>query len=130
MLIDTSRTPLGSPLAALSKGFADDLLRQGYAPRTILEHRRLLRDLSDWLQTRQLTAGDLSMAQVDRFLSDRRSAGVARHKTRKALGPILGYLRGLEMAPPAETPVADGPAGEILEPIPAVPDHGTQPGSR
>ena len=54
------------------------------------------------------------MTQVDRFLSDRRSAGAARHKTRKALGPILGYLRGLEMAPAAETPVEDGPAGEIL----------------
>ena len=105
MLIDTSRTPRGGPLAALSKAFAGDLRRkQGYAPRTISEHRRLLRDLSDWLETRRLTAGDLSLRQVDRFLLDRRSAGAARHKTRKALGPILGYLRGLEIAPAAETP--------------------------
>jgi integrase/recombinase XerD len=114
MLIDTSMRPRGGPLAALSKGFAEDLRRQGYAPRTISEHRRLLSDLSDWLQTRQLTAGDLSLRQVDRFLSDRRSAGVARHRTRKALGPILGYLRGLGLAPAAEQPVDDGPAGEIL----------------
>jgi site-specific recombinase XerD len=114
MLIDTSRTPRGGPLAALSKAFAGDLRRQGYAPRTISEHRRLLRDLSDWLQTRQLTAGDLSLRQVDRFLSDRLSAGAARHRTRKALVPILGYLRGLEIAPAAETPVEEGPAREIL----------------
>ncbi len=113
MLIDTSRTPRGGPLTALSKGFAEDLRRQGYAPRTILEHRRLFGDLNDWLQTRRLPAGDLSLRQVDRFLSDRRSASFTRHKTRKALGPILGYLRGLEMAPAAEAPVEDGPAGEI-----------------
>ena len=119
MLIDTSRTPRGGPLAALSKGFAEDLRRQGYAPRTISEHRRLLRDLSDWLERRQLTAGDLSMAQVDRFLSDRRSAGAARHKTRKALGPILGYLRGLEVAPAAETPVGGRPRRGNPAPVPA-----------
>jgi site-specific recombinase XerD len=114
MLIDLNKTPGGGPLVALSKGFAEDLRRQGYAPRTISEHRRLLRDLSDWLETRQLTAGDLSLRQVDRFLSDRRSADVARHKTRKALSPVLGYLRGLGLAPAAEAPVEDGPAGEIL----------------
>lgn len=115
MLIDPSKTPGGGPLAALSKGFAEDLRRQGYAPRTISEQRRLLRDLSDWLQTRQLTAGDLSLRQVDRFLSDRRSAGAARHRTRKALNPVLGYLRGLEIAPPAERLVADDPASAILD---------------
>jgi site-specific recombinase XerD len=115
MLIDPSKAPLVGPLTALSKGFADDLQRQGYAPRTILEQRRLLRDLNDWLQTQQLTAGDLSLRQVDRFLSDRRSAGVARHRTCKALGPVLGYLRGLEIAPPAAKPVADDPASAILD---------------
>ena len=95
MLIAPNETPSAGPLTALSKGFADDLQRQGFVPGTIREQRRLLRDLNDWLQTQQLTAGDLSLRQVDRFLSDRRSAGAARHKTRKALDPILGYLRGL-----------------------------------
>lgn len=114
MVIDPSKTAVNSPLTALSKGFAEDLRRQGYAARTIHEHRRLLRDLSDWLQTRQLSAGDLSLWQVDRFLSDRCSAGAARHKTRKALGPILGYLRGMGLTPAAEPAVEDGPVAEIL----------------
>jgi integrase/recombinase XerD len=114
MSIDPNKTPSGGPLAALSRAFAEDLRRQGCAPRTISEHRRLLRDLSDWLETRQLTANDLSLRQVDRFLSDRRSADVARHKTRKALGPILGYLRELGIAPATEAPVEDDPAGELL----------------
>jgi integrase/recombinase XerD len=114
MLIDPSKTPGGDPLAALSNGFAEDLRRQGYQFRTISKHRRLLRDLSEWLERRQLTAGDLSLRQVDRFLSDRRSADVAIHKTRKALIPLLGYLRGLGLAPAAEASMEDGPAGEIL----------------
>jgi len=114
MLIAPNETPAAGPLTALSKGFADDLQRQGFVPGTIREQRKLLRDLNDWLQTQQLTAGDLSLRQVDRFLSDRQSAGAARHKTRKALGPILDYLRGLGMAPAAEPSREDGPAGEIL----------------
>ena len=114
MLIDPKKTPGGGPLVALSKDFAEDLRRQGYAPSTIAKHRKLLSDLSGWLQVRQLTMDDLSMAQVDRFLSDRRSADALKFKTRKALGPILGYLRGLGLTPAAEAPVEDGPAGEIL----------------
>jgi integrase/recombinase XerD len=114
MLIDHNKTPGGGPLVALSKGFVEDLRRQGYAPGTIAKHRKLLSELSDWLQVRQLTMGDLSMAQVDRFLFDRRSAGALKLKTRKALDPILGYSRGLGLVPVAEAPVEDGPAGEIL----------------
>ena len=59
--------------------------------------------------------GDLSIAQVDRFMADRRAAGVRKLKTRKALGPILGHLRGLGLAPAAEAPVEDGSSGEILK---------------
>lgn len=114
MFIDPNKTPGGDPFVALSKGFAEDLRRRGYAPSTIAKHRKLLSDLSGWLQVRQLTMDDLSLAQVDRFLSDRRSAGALKLKTRKALGPILGYLRGLGLAPAAEAPMEDGPAGEIL----------------
>ncbi|MBF0108742.1 MAG: tyrosine-type recombinase/integrase [Magnetococcales bacterium] len=114
MLIDPSKTPSSAPLAALSEGFAENLRRQGYAPGTILQQRWLLRDLSDWLQMRQLTASDLSMAQIDRFLSDRRSAGAAKPKTRKGLEPILGYLRELGISPVVDPPGEDGPAGRIL----------------
>ncbi len=114
MLIDSNKTPGGGPLVALSQGFAEDLRRQGYAPGTISKHRKLLSDLSGWLQVRQLTVGDLSMAQFDRFLSDRRSSGALKFKTRKALGPILGYLRGLGLAPAAEIRGEDSPVGGIL----------------
>ena len=58
--------------------------------------------------------GDLSMAQVDRFMADRCATGARKLKTRKALGLILGHLRGLGLAPVAEAPVEDGPVAEIL----------------
>ncbi len=103
-----------NPVTALSKGLEEDLRRQGYAASTLWKQRRLLNDLIDWLQGQQFAMGDLSMAQVDRFMADRRAAGVRKLKTRKALGPILGYLRGLGLVAAAETPVVDDPAQIIL----------------
>ncbi len=114
MLIEPKKRRGKNPVTVLSKGFEEDLRRQGYAPGTIWKHRKLLNDLSGWLQVRHLTMGDLSMAQVDRFLADRRECGARKLKTRKALGPILGYLRGLGLAPVDESPVVDGPVAEIL----------------
>lgn len=114
MLIEPKKRRGKNPVTVLSKGFEEDLRRQGYSPSTIWKHRKLLNELSGWLQVQQLNLGDLSMVQVDRFLSDRRSSGARKLKTRKALGPILGYLRGLGLAPAAEAPVEDGPVGEIL----------------
>ena len=114
MLIDQKKRRGKNPVTVLSKGLEEDLLRQGYRPGTIWKQRKLLNDLIGWLQVQKLAMGDLSMAQVDRFMADRRAAGVRKLKTRKALGPILDHLRGLGLVPVAETPVADGPVGEIL----------------
>jgi integrase/recombinase XerD len=107
MLIEPQKRRRRNPVTALSNGFEEGLRRQGYAAGTIWKQRRLLNELIGWLQDQQLAMGDLSMTLVDRFMADRRAAGVRKLKTRKALGPILGYLRGLELLPAAETPVED-----------------------
>jgi len=114
MAIEPKKKRRKNPVMALSKGFEEDLRRQGYTASTRWKQRRLLNDLIGWLQGQQLAMGDLSIAQVDRFMADRRAAGVRKLKTRKALGPILGYLRGLDLVPAAETPVEDDPAQAIL----------------
>lgn len=114
MVIEPKKKRRKNPATALSKGLEEDLRRQGYAASTLWKQRRLLNDLIGWLQGQQLAMGDLSMAQVDRFMADRRAAGVRKLKTRKALGPILGYLRGLGLVPAVETPVEDDPAQIIL----------------
>lgn len=102
MLIDQKKRRGKNPVTVLSKGLEEDLRRQGYAPGTIWKQRKLLNDLIGWLQAQQLAMGDLSMAQVDRFMADRRAAGVRKLKTRKALRPILDHLRGLGLVPVAE----------------------------
>jgi hypothetical protein len=84
-----------NPVTALSVDFEEGLRRQGYAPGTIWKQRRLLNDLIGWLQAQELAMGDLSIAQVDWFMADRRAAGVRKLKTRNALGPALDHLRGL-----------------------------------
>lgn len=112
MVIEPKNKRRKKPVTALSKGLEQDLRRQGYAASTLWKQRRLLNDLIGWLQGQELALGDLSMAQVDRFMADRR-AGVHKLKTRRALGSILGYLRGLELVPVAEIPVEDDPARAI-----------------
>jgi hypothetical protein len=114
MVFEPKKKRRKNPVTALSKGLEEDLRQQGYAASTIWKQRRLFNDLIGWLQGQELAMGDLSMAQVDRFMADRRAAGVRKLKTRKALGPILDHLRGLGLVPAAETPVEDDPAQIIL----------------
>jgi IS30 family transposase len=83
-----------NPVTALSKGLEEDLRRQGYAASTIWKQRRLLGDLTDWLRGQKLAMSDLSMAQVERFMAERRAAGVRKLKTPKALGIFAEHQRG------------------------------------
>ena len=115
MAIEPKKKRSANPVTALSNGLEEDLQRQGYGIGTIWKQRRLFNDLLIWLEGQPLVMADLTLANVDRFMADRRAAGVRKLKTRKALGAILVYLRGLGLVPPAENPVEDGPAGEILE---------------
>ena len=92
MSISTIETRAVCPRSTLVDGFVSQLQQTGYAPSTIQKHKRLFASLIDWLQAQELTVGDLSFQQLDRFLCDRRSAGISKLKTRKALHPILDYL--------------------------------------
>ena len=114
MLVEQKRRRVRNPVTVLSNGFEEGLRRRGYAASTIWKQRRLLNDLIGWLDGQKLAMGELSMAQVDRFMAGRRAAGVRRLKTPRALGPILDHLRGLGLVPPAEVPVEDDPARAIL----------------
>lgn len=114
MVIEAKKKRSANPVTALSNGLEEDLQRLGYTVDTIWKQRRLFNDLLSWLEGEKVAMGDLTAAQVDRFMSDRRAAGVRKLKTRRALGPILDHLRGLGLVPVLETPVEDGPAGEIL----------------
>lgn len=89
------------PLAEYAGGFRAELARLGYTPLTAAGQLRLVAHLSRWLAAEGLDASALTAPVVERFFAGRRSAGYANERTVAALGPLLGYLRGLGAAPVA-----------------------------
>ncbi len=115
-IVDPLRVRVTGPLAPFKAGFAGELRRLGYTPRSAETHLRLAAHLSRWLAAEGLATHALSPAEVERFLGDRRAAGYAHHLSGKSLAPLLSYLRGLGAvsAPsPASGPV--GPVEELLD---------------
>ena len=96
------------PLAEYAAGFRDELFRLGYTPLTAACQLRLAAHLSRWMTAGGLTAQDLDMPAAERYFAARRLAGYANERTVGALGPLLGYLRGLGAAPlPPAEPVTE-----------------------
>jgi integrase/recombinase XerD len=111
-MADVSRVT--GPLGPFVAGFVDDLRRQGFQPVTVGKHVALLAGLSSWLAAKEVAASGLSSEVAERFCAARRAAGHTNRVTIKALDPLLGYLRGLRVAPPASTPAPVGPVEELL----------------
>ena len=82
------------PLAVFAEGFAAWLLERGYRPRSVRVQLRLLGDLSCWLAREGREPAGLTAEDTARFLSARR-ARVVDLTGARALGALLGYLRGL-----------------------------------
>jgi len=102
------------PLAEYADGFRAELARLGYTPLTAAGQLRLMAHLSRWMIAGGLDAQSLDMPTAERYFEARRSAGYANERTVAALGPLLGYLRGLGAAPaPAADPVTE--TGQLLE---------------
>jgi hypothetical protein len=75
---------------------------------------RLLADVSRWLAMEGVAPGELTAERVAAFLHARR-ARYARLVSPRALGPLLGYLRGLGVVPDPAPPVAGTPVEQLLE---------------
>lgn len=108
------RIIVGGPLAPFADGLRRELAGQGYALDTIVDHVHLLADLSDWLSGQGLTAAELTTGVAEEFLRARRAAGRRVGVTDRALAPILGYLRGLRVAPPHAVVAATAPQEVLL----------------
>jgi integrase/recombinase XerD len=102
------------PLQEYVAGFAAELERQGYAVGVAEKQVGLAAHLSRWMAGAGLEPGDLSMQVAGQYASARRAAGYASYRSVHALEPLLGYLRGLGVAPAAE-PLPLIPAEELLE---------------
>jgi site-specific recombinase XerD len=82
-------------LAPYADGFRDDLAARGYAARSIGEQMRMVAHLSAWLADRELQVAGLTTEVIAEFVRVRRGGGYRVGRTPRALGPLLGYLRGL-----------------------------------
>src|SRR5262252_1027250 len=113
MLINTSQ--VRGPLAGFAPGFACELARQGYKPRSAYYQLQLLVHLSRWLAGEGFDAEQLSPSEVDRFVRAHRAAGYTYPRSIKALRPILAYLRNLGATPPPPPVISSGPVDELSE---------------
>jgi integrase/recombinase XerD len=110
-MADPSRIRVSGPLGPFATGFASELSRQGYTPRWAGVQVYLMARLSRWLAGEGLDAGGLSVTAVERFLSERRTAGHVYHlTTSRAMRPMLTYLRELGVAP---SPPPFSPTGAV-----------------
>src|SRR5712691_6065579 len=103
---------VAGPLERYAAGFAAELTRLGYTFFSARDQLRLVAHLSRWLDGGGLDAAGLTPAVVAEFLVARRVAGYTAWLSPKAMAPLLGYLRGLGVAPP---PVAVVPATVVEE---------------
>lgn len=106
---------IAGPLGPYAAGFAADLARLGFTRGSAQKQMWLAAHLSRWLCDRGLGAADLAAPAVDGFLAARCAGGYREFVTVKALAPLLGYLRGLGVAPPAGVPVPQTWAEEQLD---------------
>ena len=108
-----SSVRVAGPLEPFSGGFAAELGRVGYSPVAASFQLQLMAHASRWLGAEGLDAGGLSAGTVGRFLAARRAAGYTNYLSARAMAPLLGYLRGLGVAPAA---AAEGPGtpAEVL----------------
>lgn len=101
---DPSRVHIGGPLRPYAAGFTSELAQQGYAPRVIVHHLRLMADVSRWLTEQGRSVCALT-TEAERFLSTRRAAGHLRHCTHRGLRPLLTHLQRLGVVPLAAAPI-------------------------
>lgn len=110
---DPSRVRISGPLEVFAAGFTAELERLGYRRTPASFQLQLMAHVSRWLEGEGLGADGLASEIVGRFLEDRRAAGYTDRITWRAMAPLLGYLRGLGVAPPASPRVVVG-AVEVL----------------
>lgn len=94
------------PLASLAAGLAEELDGHGYTPDCIARHVRLLHRLDKWMEAEGLGLGELTAAEVERFVPTGRAAGQPRWPSQRGLAPLLSYLRRAGVVPMPPAPVA------------------------
>src|ERR1039458_4236210 len=103
------------PLAPYASGLAGELARLGFTELSARCQLGLAAHLSRWLAGAGLGTDALTGPTAEEYLAARRAAGYTAYLTPKALAPLLGYLRGLGVAPQPEVPAPQTWAEELAD---------------
>jgi integrase/recombinase XerD len=114
MVRQVGEVSVGGPLAGYREGFAAFLAGRGYTRLSAANQLRLMAHLSRWLGDHGLDAGGLTSERAAAFLAARRGEGYRCWLSARGLAPLLGYLRGLGVAPPVPAAERTGPVEELL----------------
>ncbi len=102
------------PLACYAEGFRQALLGQGYTEGSAARQVHLMAHVSRWLAGQDLEPADLGGCVVERFVAARRADGYTKYLSARALAPMLGYLRGLDVVAEPVPPEPRTPADELV----------------
>ncbi len=114
-MFDPASVTIRGPLRAHAMEFSADLLGQGYAAASAKHLLFLTAHLARWLEAEGLALRDLTEERADAFFLHRRQAGYTRYRTRRALEPLLRYLRGLGVIDTPLPQVDDSPLGALVQ---------------
>jgi integrase len=97
----STRVLVTGPLEPYAAGYRRELERQGYSAWTAVSYLYSFARLSRWLAEQRLTAGDLDVECVGRFLTARPGScrATVQRATPRGMFSLLGYLQGLGVAP-------------------------------
>ncbi len=110
-----SRVRIDGPLAKYRPGFRQELSALGYTSSSAAGQLQLMAHLSCWLAEHGLDVGALTPERIEQFVEIRRGHGRSVHRSPRALGVLVAYLRRLGAAPPVTASAAVTPADGLLE---------------
>ncbi len=109
------RVLMTGPLALFADAYSAELRARGYTPLTTVNELRQVGRLSRWLESRGLSAAELSVERVEQFLIWQRAGG--RHRgewSRPGLLCLLEVLDGLGLIAGEKPALASSPVDLLL----------------
>lgn len=87
------------PIKQYECGFIKEVALLGYGRSRSLALKRLFKSFDQWLLQKDLQTGDLHQRDIDSFITQRRMTGEIVSISRRAMKPILDYLRNHGIVP-------------------------------
>ena len=114
-MFDPASVRIRGPLQVHVEGFWEELRRQGYAPLSARNLLYVTAHLGRWLEAERLALCDLTEEGVDAFFRHRRREGYTAFRTRRALEPLLRYLRGAGVVASRPPQIDESPLGVLVD---------------